>query len=288
MDKNGIILIDKEEGYTSRECVNIANKIFNTKKIGHCGTLDPFATGLLILGVNKGTKLMQFIEADTKEYIATIKLFSLTDTLDKDGTIIAKEEPRKFDSNSIRNTLNRFLGKQCQIPPMYSAIKVDGKKLYEYAREGKEIKVEPRNIEIFSLDLINYNDLTNEITFITKVSKGTYIRTLGLDIAKDLGTIGYLNQLRRVKIGNYSVSNAYRIKEIKEDNIIDYNLVLDNSDIYGMLTLNEKEVRDIKNGKPLIYSSTFKEIIIKDYNNNLIAIYESSNETYYTCKRGLF
>ena len=178
MQNDGIILVNKRKDWTSRDVVNRACKLLNTKKIGHCGTLDPFATGILILGVNKGTKILQFLENGKKEYIAKLQLGLISETLDITGKDIQNVEVKKYEKEKIIEVLQSFLGKSMQITPKYSARKVDGKKLYEYAREGIEVKDIYKEIEIYSIDLIDYYDDT--IVFKACVSKGTYIRQLGL------------------------------------------------------------------------------------------------------------
>lgn len=282
MSNDGIILVNKKEGFTSRDVVNKACKILNTKKVGHCGTLDPFATGLLILAVNKGTKLLQFMDDSNKVYVAKMKLGILTDTLDITGTIIKNEKIKSFTKDELVKTIHSFIGKQMQKTPMYSARKINGKKLYEYARNNEKVEDIYKEIEIYSIELIDYYD--DNVVFICNVSKGTYVRQLAFDIAEKLGNIAVLEELKRISIGNYSINNAVEIDDISYDKVIDYNNVLDNIPVYKVD--NELKTKVI-NGCSINIVSSEKTLLLKDYNNNILAVYEKSGSLY-KCKRMLF
>lgn len=197
----GIIIINKPKEYTSNDVVNKVKKILNTK-VGHTGTLDPNATGVLPLLLGKGTKFSKYLTNHDKEYIATLKLGQKTTTADIEGEIIEIQEVNKeiFDEKYLEKILNSFIGKQTQIPPIYSAIKVKGKKLYEYARSGQSVDIPSRSIEIYNIRLIKVDSANNEIVFDVECSKGTYIRTLCEDIAKKIGTVGFMKDLQRVKV----------------------------------------------------------------------------------------
>lgn len=187
---HGILIINKPKGYTSHDIVNVVRKKLNTKKVGHTGTLDPDATGVLPILIGTATKISKYLIEHKKTYIATVKLGYKTDTGDASGKVIKEDKHfQKIDKKNIENALSTFLGKQKQIPPMYSAIKVGGKKLYEYAREGKEVEIKPREIEIYDISLEGYDNNNYEISFKVNCSKGTYIRTLCENIAEKLGTI---------------------------------------------------------------------------------------------------
>ena len=216
--KDGIILINKPKGYTSHDIVSIAKKTLN-EKIGHTGTLDPNATGVLPLLIGKGTKLSKYLINHDKEYVATIKLGEMTETADSEGKIIKKEDVRgeEFNEDLIKHVLKSFIGEQTQIPPMYSAIKLNGKKLYEYARKGIEVEVKPRKIEIYSITLEKLDKEKLEIIFKVNCSKGTYIRSLCEDIAKELGTVGYMKELQRTKAGDFCIEDCVSVKELKEN-----------------------------------------------------------------------
>jgi tRNA pseudouridine55 synthase len=209
-----IINIYKPVGWTSFNVVKKIRGITREKKVGHAGTLDPFAEGVLIIGTGRDTKKLTEISSGYKSYIATITLGEETNTLDTEGKIIAKSEIPKLSSDSINNVLKDFLGKQNQIPPMFSAKKIGGKKLYELARKNIEIEREPKEIDIKEIDLINYTK--NNIIFKVTSSKGTYVRVLGSDIAKALGTVGHLSKLIRTSVGEYLVDDAIHLEEFEK------------------------------------------------------------------------
>lgn len=209
-----IINIYKPVGWTSFDVVKKIRGIIREKKVGHGGTLDPFAEGVLIIGTGKDTKKLTAISSDYKSYIATLALGEETDTMDIEGKIIKKSYIPKLTIDIINNVLNSFLGKQKQIPPMFSAKKIGGKKLYELARKNIEIEREPKAIEIKEIDLVDFVD--NKIIFQVTSSKGTYIRVLGSDIAKALGTVGHLTKLVRQSVGKFVVEEAIQIEEFEE------------------------------------------------------------------------
>lgn len=212
---DGIILINKEKGCTSHDVVNKVKHIFN-EKVGHTGTLDPNATGLLPILIGKGTKLSAYLINHDKEYEVTLKLGIKTDTADSEGKVINEQKVDNsiMQSEKIVKVLDSFIGKQMQTPPIYSAIKINGKKLYEYARKNIEVEIEPRQIEIFSIQLDEINEDEKIICFTVKCSKGTYIRSLCEDIAERLGTIGYMKELNRVKVGIFDIKNSIKIEEL--------------------------------------------------------------------------
>jgi tRNA pseudouridine55 synthase len=209
-----IINIYKPVGWTSFDVVKKIRGLTKEKKVGHAGTLDPFAEGVLIIGTGRDTKKLTNISSDYKSYIATLALGEETDTMDTEGKIIAKSEIPKLSTDIINNVLNEFLGKQQQIPPMFSAKKIGGKKLYELARKNIEIDRKPKDIDIKEIDLVDYSE--NNIIFKVTCSKGTYIRVLGSDIAKMLGTVGHLSKLVRTSVGEYLVEDANQIEEFEK------------------------------------------------------------------------
>lgn len=248
---NGILIINKQKGYTSHDVVAKVKKILNVKKVGHTGTLDPNATGVLPLLLNDGTKLSKYLIEHDKEYIVTLKLGIRTDTLDSEGKIL---EERKVDSLVLEDTekiLNSFIGKQEQLPPMYSAIKVNGKKLYEYARNGEEVELEPRKIEIYNIELIKIDKDKNEIEFKVDCSKGTYIRSLCVDIANKLGTIGYMKELNRTKVGIFEISDAITIDELENNKQLANNKLIEMEDLLKSkpkIILEDKNLKQFLNG----------------------------------------
>lgn len=267
---NGVIILNKPANITSRDVINQLTKILNTKKIGHTGTLDPIATGVLVICIGKYTKLCEVLTSTYKEYIATIKLGLKTDTLDITGNILNKEEIPNLSEIQIINVLESFLGKSIQTTPIYSAVKINGKKLYEYAREGKEIELPKREIDIQKIELLSYKN--NEITFKTTVSKGTYIRALIDDICTKLNVIGTMSSLIRTKQGNFSLENAYTIEEIAKKNyhLLTLEEVLNN---YEKINIDDNLFEKVKNGA--IITRTFKEEkACLVYKNKIIAIYQ--------------
>lgn len=217
MSLNGILVVNKEEGYTSHDVVAKVKKILG-EKVGHTGTLDPNATGVLPLLIGKGTGLAKYLVNHDKTYIATLKLGERTDTADSEGNVVEIQEVKEISKEKVEEVLISFLGKQQQIPPMYSAIKVNGKKLYEYARKGEKVDLKPRQIEIYKIKLIELRDL--EIVFEVSCSKGTYIRSLCENIAEKLGTVGYMKELNRTVVGEFNIENSAKIDEIDTSKII--------------------------------------------------------------------
>ena len=278
---NGIFFINKEENWTSFDICAFLRRKFSTKKVGHVGTLDPFAQGLMIVCLGSATKIIPFLENHNKTYIATLKLGEETDTLDKTGKVIFQKENKDLTIQRIKEVLASFVGENKQVPPMYSALKKDGIPLYMLARDGIEIERKQRDIYIYNLDLISYE--YPYLTFKAKVSKGTYIRTLGSDIAKKLNTVGYLTELTRTNIGDFSVLDAKKVKEVNET---------DSLPIYKMLSFLQTKVvslemeKDIRNGKKLSLEGD-DIILLVNKNNEALAIYEKKDDFYY-CKRGLF
>lgn len=257
---DGIIIINKQKNYTSNDVVQIVKKTFN-EKTGHTGTLDPNATGVLPLLVGKGTKLSKYLINHDKIYEVVLKLGEKRDTADSEGNIIENKEIcySNINKENINEVFNTFIGKQEQKPPMYSAIKVNGKKLYEYARKGQEINVEPRKIEIYKIELLNINDRKDEIQFRVECSKGTYIRSLCEDIAEKLQTVGYMKELNRIKVGDFDINNSITIDELKEnkDNekfidkyFISIEKIFENND---KIELNNKKLTMFLNGISLNY-----------------------------------
>lgn len=280
---DGILLINKEVNVTSRDVDNKLQKILNTKSIGHLGTLDPFASGLLVVGVNQGTKLFQFMEDYHKTYIATLKLGEKTDTGDLTGEVIEKKNVYLPNKDTLEYILLNLIGKSMQVPPMYSAKHINGKRAYELAREGKSFKNTACEIEIFNLNLINYDKNSNEITFIVETSKGTYIRTLGETIAEKLNTVGHLTYLQRVKIGDFSIEKATLVNATSIDNIIPLNNVLP----FKKILVDESNYKLIKNGAKITLNKTFDNYIqFVSTEDKLIAIYAKDKDFSFKCIRG--
>lgn len=212
---DGILVVDKPKGPTSRDVVNQVSKILGTKKVGHTGTLDPIATGVLVLTIGKGTKLTEMLQASTKEYIATAMFGIETDTLDTEGTII-KEEPVTITKEDVKRALKEMEGTYEQEVPIYSAIKVNGKKLYEHARKNEQVEELPkRTVTIYETEFLSFEE--NQATFRVVVSKGTYIRSFIRDLAKKLNTVAIMSDLRRTKQGTFPVEESHPLEEITKD-----------------------------------------------------------------------
>ena len=215
---DGILVVKKEKNYTSHDIVAIVKKITKTK-VGHTGTLDPMATGVLPLLLGEGTKLSKYLIQHDKIYIATIKLGQKTDTQDAEGKVIEEKNVKSdlLNEENVKTILNNLKGRQVQTPPIYSAIKVNGKKLYEYARKKQEVEIPKREIEIYEMELIRINESEKTITFKVHCSKGTYIRSLCETISEKLETVGYMKELNRIKVGSFSENKAVTLEEIKEN-----------------------------------------------------------------------
>ena len=214
---DGIIVINKPKNCTSHDIVYKVKKLFN-EKVGHTGTLDPMATGVLPLLIGKGTLCSKYLINHDKIYEVQLKLGKKTDTADSEGKIIEqKDVPEKsLNKENIEKVFKQFLGKQKQIPPMYSAIKVKGKKLYEYARKGEKVEIKPRDIEIYKMELLDVDTGKNTICFRVACSKGTYIRSLCEYIAVKLETVGYMAELNRIQVGEFNISKAISIQELED------------------------------------------------------------------------
>lgn len=214
---DGILVVNKPKGITSFDVVYKVRKVFN-EKVGHTGTLDPLAHGVLQILIGKATKCSKYLINHDKEYVVILKLGIKTDTLDEEGKILKEEKVDKkiLEKEYIEKILNKNTGIQMQTPPIYSAIKVNGKKLYEYARKGEEVEIKPRPINIYELKLLEINKNENTIKLNVKCSKGTYIRSLCEKIAEELGTIGYMYDLLRTKAGSFSINQSVNIEEIEE------------------------------------------------------------------------
>ena len=265
---NGILLVNKEKEYTSHDVVAVVKKITG-EKVGHTGTLDPNATGVLPLLIGKATQISKYLINHDKKYIATLKLGIKTDTADGEGNVIEEQDINliNISKEKIEKILKKIIGKQEQIPPMYSAIKVNGKKLYDYARNGQTVEIKPRNIEIYSTKLIDYNQ--NEIEFEIECSKGTYIRTVCEKIAEELNTIGYMKELKRVQVGEFNIKNSYTIEEIINNKGQLENRLILIEEIFNnkkSIELNNKQLQQFLNGVKI--EANKNDDIYKIYNNH--------------------
>lgn len=250
---DGILVINKPKGLTSNDIVKKVKKILNTK-VGHTGTLDPNATGVLPLLLGNATKISKYLINHDKEYEAVIKLGVKTTTADVEGEIIEEKEvnKEKLKKENIEKVLESFVGKQQQIPPIYSAIKVNGKKLYEYARQGKEVEIKARDIEIYDIKLLKIDSENNELTINVKCSKGTYIRSLCEDIAAKLETVGYMKELNRIQVGEFNIKDSVTIEEFKANiENKDYSNIIGIEKIFKEIpeiTIKQREYEKYLNG----------------------------------------
>lgn len=277
---NGILLVNKPAGMTSHDVVHRVRKLCHTKKVGHCGTLDPDATGVLVLCVGKATKALQFLMSENKEYVATLSLGQATDTYDSSGKVIKEKEFQGIEH--LDEVIQSFIGQQLQMPPIYSAIKVKGKKLYEYARENKEVQIEPRPITIHQIEILKQYDHFIEMK--VSCSKGTYIRSLCVDIAEKLGYPGHMSHLIRTKSGQFCLENCYSLEDIEKGN-------------FHLLTLEEAfasfehyEIADeniVYHGK-LIQSDIDHQVVVVNQQGHVLAVYGPNGKGYLKSIRGLF
>lgn len=265
-----IINVYKETNMTSFDVIKIIRKHFNTKKIGHTGTLDPIATGVLICCLDSSTKLVSILQSQTKEYIAEIKLGIKTDTEDITGTII-DTKPFTLNEDIITKVLTSFIGEYLQEVPLYSAVKINGKKLYVYGRHKETVTLPKRNVHIYNINLISFKE--DIIKFKVTVSKGTYIRSLINDICTKLNTVGTMYSLCRTKQGIFSVEDSNKIDDILKDNYktISYDDIFNS---YYKVNLTAEEYFKVSNGQhmPNIYN---QDEVIFMYNNKYIALYEN-------------
>ena len=273
---NGVLVVNKPKGYTSRDIVNIISKKFNTKKIGHTGTLDPIAEGLLVVPIGRALKISELLTSEKKEYIAKVILGYETDMLDITGKEIKRNIP-KIDKDKLIEVLNSFIGKYNQEVPMYSAVKVNGRKLYEYARSNIQITPPSKMVEIYSISLLEgpiYKEDTVEFTMKCEVSKGTYIRSLIRDIAYKLSTYGTMKELIRTKQGPFLLEDAFTLEDIKKDNykLLTIKEALPNIKI---TKIDDKKLKQVKNG--MVLDKFFEEelSLLVDKDEKEIAIYKN-------------
>ena len=260
---NGVLLIHKEKEFTSFDVIAVVRRLLGQKKAGHTGTLDPNATGLLPVLLGSATKAQDIIPCQDKRYRADFRLGIATDTLDIWGEVL-EEKPSRCTAEKLENALAGFRGEIEQLPPMYSAVSVDGKRLYQYAREGKEVERRPRRVTVYSLELLSFDGATQSGQLDIACSKGTYVRTLIDDIARSLGTVGVMTGLVRCEACGYSLSDAITLDELKtitENGGIDerapyYRSVESLFAGYPALTVSDKQANRFKNGNPLDVART--------------------------------
>ena len=274
LESNGILVINKDKGYTSRDVVNVISKLFGTKKVGHNGTLDPLATGVLVICLNRYTKLNELLSSNEKEYIAEVTLGIKTDTLDIEGTVLEKKETY-ISKDDLEKTLQKYETTYEQEVPIYSAVKVNGRKLYEYARSGEEIVLPKKKVTIKKIELLDFKG--DKFTFKCLVSKGTYIRGLIRDILDDLDVIGTMSNLTRTKQGVFDIENSYSLEDVRNGN---YKLLL----VKEILDIDKITVSDelkfkILNGNK-VKGNYSDKVLFLDEDGKELAIYKKDNDDY--------
>lgn len=278
----GFLNIYKPKGKTSHDVVAILRRITKVKQIGHTGTLDPFAEGVLPICIGKATRLIEYLK-DDKAYIGTVQLGKSTTTYDLEGEVVEISD-KTPSLEEIEAELNNFRGDIKQLPPIFSAIKVKGKKLYEYARKGEEVEIQPRSVNISELELLNYDKENRTLELYIKCSKGTYIRSIAHDLGKNLNCFGHLIKLVRVKAGDFLVENAIKLDELSSVEEVEKHLIypLEKLD-YQTYELNEKELELVSHGMQIWAQNLLEEgIVILTHNSKLIAVAEA-NENKIKC-----
>ena len=268
----GFLNIYKPKGLTSHDVVARLRKITKVRQIGHTGTLDPFATGVLPICIGKATRLIEYLD-DDKEYLATVQFGKNTTTYDLEGEITAPFD-KKVTEEDVKNALKDYEGENSQIPPIYSAIKVNGKKLYDYARQGQDIEIKPRKVTISKIELKEFDKTSQSAKITVACSKGTYIRSIAYDLGAKLGCGGYLTALERTKAGKFQVNSAIKLEGLTEVSQIVENLInpLDMLNI-PIHNLSENERERVSHGMS-ICNSDFpdSDIVILSYGGRIYAI----------------
>ena len=279
---DGLLLVNKPKGITSHDAVMQVRRKLNTKKVGHTGTLDPMAEGLMILTIGKATKILPYIVDHRKEYIATVQFGYSTDSEDVTGNIVEEREVAAFSKEQAEEVLKSMLGDQQQIPPMYSAKKVNGQKLVDLARKNIEIERKPCDITIFEMELLAFSN--DEITYRVVCSSGTYVRTLCVEIAEKLNNLGCMKALKRCSIDKFSLENAMELDDITIENV-ELVSVKDALSDYPLLTY--EPLSDVYNGKKISLDCDKPLVFIFDQ-YEVIAAYEKQEDGFYYCRRGLW
>ena len=271
---NGVLLVNKPKGMGSTHVVSKVRKALNTRDVGHCGTLDPLAEGLLILTIGKALKISKYLEATQKEYITTLTLGKETATLDSEGEFINEQNINNFTKNDILTSFSKLIGKSKQIPPIYSAISKNGKRLYDYARNNEIVDIPSREIEINELELLDYT--TNSITYRIVCSKGTYIRVVNKDLASLLNNIGYTTFLKRTKVGNFKLEDAINLSDIEKN---EYKLISikDSLTDFNKYYMNDFEYNIISHGNIFKKYLPGYQLMI-DKEGNEIGLYKGDEE----------
>ena len=268
---NGILIVDKPKGYTSRDVVNSIERLANTKKVGHGGTLDPIATGVLVIALGNGLKVLEFLSHQDKEYIATVKMGIETNTLDVTGEVTKKKDYFFFDEVKVDEVLKSFIGTYNQEVPLYSSVKVGGQRLYKYAREGIDVELPKREVKIYELELLSHDK--DEFTIRANVSKGTYIRSLIRDIGEKIDIPCTMKELRRTKQGEFTIEDSVTIEKL-ENGIIKPIPIEKALKGIIIVPVDETLEKKILNGAILDNVYAEKMVGFKNQKNEVIAIYK--------------
>ena len=274
---DAIYVIDKPKGLTSRDVVNQMGKILGTKHLGHTGTLDPLATGVLVIAVGRATKIIDLLTSTEKEYLAEVKMGLLTDTLDITGNVLEQVEVPSVSFVELEKTLQSFVGKYEQEVPLYSAVRVQGKRLYEYARENQKVVLPKREVEISKITLLNLQQDT--FSFVVRVSKGTYIRSLIRDIGVKLQIPMSMQNLRRLHQGMFSIDEAIPLEQFtKKTPGYSCSEVLQR--IYPRETISQELVKKVQNGAKITLPRAERYLLLYDEQDHLLALYQKEAEHY--------
>ena len=268
---SGILLLNKPSGISSNQALQKAKKILKVSKAGHFGTLDPLAEGLLIIGINSGTKLSKFLLNDEKEYEATIRLGISTDTDDSEGRVITSNNT-EISIETLLEILDQFRGEQTQIPPKYSAIKIQGRKLYDYARKGEEIDIQPRKVTIHFLEILEFEYPILQIKL--KVSKGTYIRSIARDLGHKLGVGAHLTKLVRTGQGDFSLVNATTFENLNEQKILDLDKVFSKT---SCIEITSSQLKDLEHGRRPPFNNSDAGLVILKHANKIAGLARIDN-----------
>ena len=268
---SGILLLNKPSGISSNQALQKAKKILKVSKAGHFGTLDPLAEGLLIIGINSGTKLSKFLLNDCKEYEATIRLGISTDTDDSEGRVITADDTQ-ISIETLLGTLDQFRGEQTQIPPKYSAIKIQGRKLYDYARKGQEIDIQSRQVTIHFLEVLEFEYPNLKIKL--KVSKGTYIRSIARDLGCKLGVGAHLTKLVRTGQGDFDLVNATTLENLDEQKILDLDKVFSET---SCIEISSSQLKDLEHGRRPSFNNSNKGLVILKHANKIAGLARIDN-----------
>ena len=267
----GFLNVYKPKGMTSHDVVAILRRITKIKQIGHTGTLDPFAEGVLPICIGKATRLIEYL-ADDKAYIATLQFGITTDTYDIEGQIVS-HSVKKISKDDVASILKKYEGEIEQVPPIYSALKVNGKKLYEYAREGKDVEIKSRKVLIEKIELLSFDDEQQQAEIYVKCSKGTYIRSLGFDIGNDLRCGAYLSKLIRVQAGDFKLEDSIKLDDLSSYDIVEKNIIspIDKIPLPKVL-INDIEIKRVSNGLQIYPRVGITGMVGLIYSDNLVGI----------------